>query len=275
MSSHAVLEAIQKVAARHFRRQLGSRLKAFAHDIYFVQLGVRPVFLNDYFISTTEELSAFVRSLHQISRDFEELGCMVFNEEFVYFCHRARLAQTLRNEVESRFSDRIFVNVSKALKSPQICKEEETAAIISQLDPLVARLLDRPGLSLETTELVIAQELIPAVSGWLLGYPVVYTLWTGSQISDSVDGLDNCLGSVQLRLFEVNVDLASYPDTTRRDPSGNKFRMMSFSCPIEIYEAGRSIVDGFKEALLRATKKLGDLQVEWNESTVCYPKLMV
>lgn len=68
--------------------------------------------------------------------------------------------------------------------------------------------------------------LIPAISGWLLRYPMIYTTVSTAQSSTGT-----CLGNVPLALFEFMADVRE------ADGLARTISIMSFSCPEELCES--------------------------------------
>ncbi|KAJ3085785.1 hypothetical protein HK100_008929, partial [Physocladia obscura] len=111
---------------------------------------------------------------------------------------------------------RVFLNVSGNTSSPKTCSTHQTAWLTGEINKLKEIMIDNAQQQQEhngskySPSLVVdvnwrQTSLIPSISGWLLGYPVIYVLESEQQEKDGENKqlVGNCLSNCLLSVFTV------------------------------------------------------------------------
>ncbi|OZJ02070.1 hypothetical protein BZG36_05060, partial [Bifiguratus adelaidae] len=169
----------------------------------------------------------------------ERLVVLQYADQYTFVGNVTLLEQACL-DLSSKPPDRIYVDVDEGpqkMLMPPLLQTYLTNDLLSGLRS--ARLTSAPSL-LNFPQM---PRFMVSLSGWLLGYPVVYVTGEAKDKGESISESDNpsivnTLNNIPLTLFRVTAsyDASRFSKRPLHDPSVAPFRkpsveLMSFSCP--------------------------------------------
>ncbi|XP_071938631.1 uncharacterized protein [Coffea arabica] len=263
-------------------------------DVLALITEMRPVVMVDYggkMPELQEQLCSFLDSCQKESPVFELLKVMVI-EDMIYLIHARALAEFVKSSLNLE-TEVVLIDVEQdpPKMMAQNYKSSAAAEFLSiqkkfyslfHSNPVKRDLLQcegtetRTGTGTSNSTGVIdlsswiqeTEVTIPAINGWLLGYPVVY-LFCKEHIEDAVCNLS----TKSLNLYQIFVSRSGIPSRGAQCEE-----LMSFTVPYDLSLEGRN-EPWAKSFLLRMQAKLETCKQVWGslkmEVSGCYPQAIV
>lgn len=227
-----------------------------------VASGVKRGFLNDYFVASDASWVSFLNSLHQ-EEGFKELMLISLDDNLKYVVHRTWSIQEIQDHLQHGLRQNVFIDISKFLQSPKICSTRQPALEFA-LTELKSQLEKMDPVAHPILAFILPQQIsLIALSGFLIGYPVVFI----TEKNDDADA-GNCLAGIPLNICMVYITLKlppGFPPTipTQDDPRKRKEkalnkqpgsleedgegRILSFSYPASFEEKVKDVIQAFQQ----------------------------
>ncbi|RIA91674.1 hypothetical protein C1645_766950, partial [Glomus cerebriforme] len=211
-----------------------SRLINFIYDVLNVALGIRVAHLVDITFLTYEETSMLIASLRQ---KISQIYAIQFSDTHTFIYNRDLLLTKLDQDLNNKFKDIIFINVSKENIEPK--QVNAPNSLMHLLNTQICPFIKESKESKETNSvLFISQtpQCIISFTGWILEYHVIYVLERTSEFSYEESSFElqsimkNCLENQELKLYKIFLKKFNY----NFNKEIQRHMLLSFSCPAKI-----------------------------------------
>lgn len=217
------------LTARILGRTCCKNCPAIANDILCVAEGLKPCFLFDHALLSSQTMKTFLTEC--VSHGLippDKLGIMVACEDLLIY------NKTVTMHLLSGPTP-MLIDVTNRSKNPRILDNLQSTDILSAISEQVKKALKASDLTEDISVYTINTDdiNITTLFGYLLGYPCVY--WF-----DTNDQTENCLGMEPLQVFTVSTNLQSTPHVA-----------YSFSVPSKLKPQLRTHIENWTSQLRR------------------------